>query len=120
MLDRSGRARPLELFATITLVPSPAIGCGWPLGAGSVAIPFDQPVPAGKWVMRIGYVGTSARSALIHGAGEDVRVELAAGTHQLYVVVDGPLQELSVIGVSGGAAVCITEVQAGQPRPAGD
>jgi hypothetical protein len=68
--------------------------------------------------MRIGYLSSSATSALVTVGGHHTRVPFHAGLGAVYVVVDGAVDNVDISALRGGGTVCTDELTVGNAVPA--
>jgi hypothetical protein len=96
----------------------PVRGCGWRLGGGPVTIPLQRETLPFRWTMRIGYLSSSATSAVVSVRGHHTTVAFHAGLGAVYVVVDGAVDSVDISALRGGGTVCTDELTVGNAVPA--
>jgi hypothetical protein len=120
MIDGLGAARPVDMRAAASATTGPVPNCGWAArGTAPIDVPLDRAVPAGRWVVRIGYYTATATPIVVTVGVSGQRATLASGLHYLYVVSEEP-QSVTGVTVALGeasATVCVTDVVMGVPWP---
>ena len=124
MLDGFGLPQPIDIRPAATAAvderPSP---CSWPVRRERIDIPLDATVPAGRWVVRIGYYSAAPTTGVLTMGAERHEVDLLDGVHHLYLeyAATHPVRQVSLGGLPAGDAACVTDVVVGAawPRQAG-
>ncbi|HEY0638950.1 MAG TPA: hypothetical protein VGD67_14975, partial [Pseudonocardiaceae bacterium] len=114
MLDPTGTPRAVALVATVPAERPPDNGCGYPVRQQAVRIEFTEEVPDGRLVLRFGYFSQLPAEGTVSTPTQDLQVRFQAGAHALWVVVDGPFDEVLV---RAEGAVCVVDAVAGLPLP---
>lgn len=114
MFDSTGNLRQIGLVDTVRATPGPVPDCGYLVDRQSVRVPLTAPVHGARRVLHIDYYTTVESSGTIATPGRQFDVRFEPGLHRLYVVADGPIEEVLMYATSG---VCITDVIAGAPLP---
>lgn len=120
MFDGLALLRPVDVIAQVRGRPSGNPACGYPVQEGR-----DRPVPltgvarAGPQVVRIGYYAARAVPGTVTADLTRIRVVFQQGVHYLFVVVQGPVGQLTLTldPAETGAGICATDVVIGQPWP---
>lgn len=117
ILDETGTPRPVDLEAPLTAPTGPARDCGYLADRRGVDVTFPTEPQGTRQVLRIGYfAGRSVVGTVIVGSRR-FRVTFEAGMHRLFFTVRDPAQIVSIDLGDTDAAVCVTDVVIGSPRP---
>src|SRR5262249_46924994 len=113
ILDADGVPRPVALLDTVVAPPGPLPQCGYGIYGSWVTVPLSGPAKTGHRVIRIGYYTSKSATGTVRvGAAQfPVRFD-GGGARHLFVVADGPIDEVEISGVPG-TAVCVTDLVVG-------
>lgn len=114
--DESGHLRRAAV-AGVRAVPGPEPECGWRLGGDEVTIPLVAVAPDADPVIRIGFIATDTAKLTVRINGRDTAVPVGAGLGARYLVVDGPVREVTVLGGDEGPGVCSDDITVGAAVP---
>lgn len=114
MLDNTGTPRPIGLVETVQSAAGPVKDCGYLLGREVVRITLDDRAAKPRMVAVVGYYAQQAWDGLVTTPKAQIPVRFEAGLHNVYVVVDGPFDEVLV---QAEGPVCVGEVRVGLPLP---
>jgi hypothetical protein len=120
MLDGFGLPQPIEVRPAATAaVEERSSSCAWPLRGDRVDIPLNATVPAGRWVVRIGYYSAAPTTGVLTVGPQRRDVDLLAGVHHLYLeyAATHPVRQVSLGRLPAGDAACVTDVVVGAPWP---
>jgi hypothetical protein len=120
MLDGFGLPQPINVRPAATAaIEERSSPCAWPLRGERIDIPLDATVPAGRWVVRIGYYSATPTSGVLTVGPQRQDVDLLDGVHHLYLeyVSTQAVREVSLGGLPAGDAACATDVVVGAPWP---
>lgn len=115
VLDDTGHIRELTVHG-IRNEPGPRPACGW-FASGSLGttVPMQNTAFDYAWTVRIGYIASEDTRATVSAGRQTVHVQLQAGLHALYLLVDGEVPSVGLDGLSPGASVCTDDVRVGTP-----
>lgn len=114
ILDATGTPRPIGLVEAIGARPGPTRDCGYLIGGTQTRIPLTARVTGTRRVVNIGYYTTQETEGTVTLPSGRVDVRFRAGLHRLYLVADGPFDEVLA---RAGSGVCVTDVVVGSPLP---
>lgn len=114
ILDISGIPREMVLVNQVPARPGPAEGCGYLLDSDAVRVPLSSNVGGDRLVLQIGYYVQTSSTGTVSTPNQNFEVRFEAGLNRLYVVADGPFDELLL---DAGDKVCVTDLVVGQPLP---
>jgi hypothetical protein len=120
MLDGFGLPQPIDIRPAAAAAPGERSSpCAWPLRGDRIDIPLDATVPAGRWVVRIGYYSAAPTTGVMWVGPRRQEVDLLDGVHRLYLEYASthPVRQISIGGLPAGDAACVTDVVVGAPWP---
>jgi hypothetical protein len=117
ILDADGVPHQVALVDTVAAPPGPAPRCGYGIHDSRVTVPLSSPAGTGHRVIRIGYYSAKPATGTVRVGTAQFPVRFEGGVHHLFVVADGPIDEVD-IGGDPGTAVCVTDLVVGAPVPA--
>lgn len=120
MLDGLGLLRPADVIAEARSRPGPVRDCGYGVEASrDQRIPLDHVAGARPQVIRIGYYAARSVPGTVTADLKATRVVFQQGLHYVFVVVEGPVAQLSLRldPSTPGAGICATDIVVGQPWP---
>jgi hypothetical protein len=120
MLDGFGRPQPIDIRPAATAAADErSSSCAWPVRRDRTVISLDATVPAGRWVVRIGYYSVAPTTGVLEVGPRREQVDLLDGVHHLYLeyVSDHPVRQVSLEDLPAGDAACVTDVVVGAPWP---
>ncbi|MGY1693976.1 hypothetical protein ACI780_03610 [Geodermatophilus sp. SYSU D00814] len=116
-LDDRGRGQLAAVDPVTTSGPGPQPDCGWQVAGAPVTVPLRQAVPPGRWIVQVAYIAGGANAVTVQ-AGDTLGGRLVgAGLRDLYLQVDGAVDELVVAVDDPGVPVCVGVATVGTPRP---
>jgi hypothetical protein len=119
ILDAEGHVQPAVVSSGPQAVPGPAPQCGWQVSTVPVQIPLTHDLDSGTWTMQITYVAPSAAQAVV-SAGRTTRVvNFTSGSNDLFMAVDGRVDNIAVSLSAAGDPVCISAIAVGVAHPVG-
>lgn len=116
-VDDTGHVTQGFVEPVILAAPGPQADCGYRIGSGAgsdltVTVPFEREVPAGVYWLRIPYLAsTSDTLGITAGAGSG-EAQVSKGLGSIFVNLAQGADDVT-IRVTGGATVCVGDVQAG-------
>ncbi|MCX6395364.1 MAG: hypothetical protein NTV23_02635 [Propionibacteriales bacterium] len=119
IVREDGSLAPVVLDGPVETAPSQDKACGYPVRAAGVLVPMQAEVPAGRWVLRIGYYTSADGFATLLVAGSEQRFAVRSGLHAIDVVVNGGFVNFRMTLDDPVATLCLTNASAGVPRPEG-
>jgi hypothetical protein len=114
MLDAAGTPRQIGLVDVVTGRPGPAQGCGYPVGPSGTRIRLTDFTDGPRRVVQLSYYTQRPSAGSVSTPTGQYPVRFDAALGHVYVVTDGPFDELLV---SAEDNVCVTGVVVGAPLP---
>lgn len=117
MVRDDGSLAKIELEGPARSAPSEDKQCGYPVRSTGTLVPMETAVPAGRWVLRIGYYTSADGFAELDVAGGHQRFAVRSGLHAVDVVVDGAFTNFRMTLEDPTTTLCLTDASAGVPHP---
>ena len=114
MLDSAGTPRPIGLVDVVAAEPGPAQGCGYPIRNSRERVELTKVVEGQRRVIQIGYYTMRPSNGAVSTPTGQFPVQFGASIGYVFVVADGPFDELLV---SAEDNVCITDTLVGYALP---
>lgn len=114
MLDSTGTPRPIGLVNVVAAEPGPAQGCGYPIRNSRERVRLKNIAEGPRRVIQIGYYARNPSVGAVSTPTGQYPVEFGASIGYVYVVADGPFEEVLV---SAEDNVCITDTLVGAALP---
>jgi hypothetical protein len=120
VLAEDGTVRKALIGSGTTNQPGPVPDCGYRIsGPEPVTIPLRGRTFDWEWWVRIGYLSSRDSSVTIRAGSEEVKTEVEAGLHSVYVQLSGAYDSVTIEGLGAGTTMCVDVVEVGNPEPGG-
>ena len=117
MVRDDGHLATVALGSTVASEPSGNSACGYPVRTAGTWVPMASEVPFGHWVLRIGYYTGAAGFLSVDVAGRSQRFAVRDGLNVVDLVVRGRFKGFKATLEGRDTALCLTDAEAGVPRP---
>lgn len=117
--DNHGRLGPVLISAVRRAVPRATGDCPYPARDGEVTVPLDGPVLGTGWWTRVSYYATSDTPLEVTAGDSRYTTTAREGLHSLFFI--GGAERMDTVRFSGfddDAALCISDLEIGQPTAA--
>lgn len=116
ILGDDGRVRHVEIQGGTRSLRGPAADCGWRVRGGRT-IPMNGRLFDYAWIMRIGYLASQSTPVTVKAGETTVETSLRQGLNELYVRVDGAVEDVVISGLDLQVTVCVDPVRVGNAVP---
>lgn len=113
----SGRLAPVALQGGVRMVPSENTTCGYPVRATGRHVDFQQTVPPGRWVLRLGYYTNVDSFGTVAAGGVAVRFPVRRGLNAVDVPLTATFDRMEVSIEAPDATLCLAAAEAGTAVP---
>lgn len=126
MVDAQGALVRVDIEPRVRSLPGPTEGCGWKITDRGGSVPLEEVTSPSQdetfryeWWVRVGYLASQDSSVTVVAGGDAVTTELRAGVQELYLRLEGGLDEITFLGMDPGTTLCVDTVEVGPPTPGG-
>lgn len=117
MVSAEGVPQPIELVEAAPAQPGPVPSCGFEVTRLPSIIPLTGQVRGNRLVVRMEYFSSREVLANVQAGPTSLDVKFLTGVHFLYLVVDGPVQQVRLWHNQADLTVCVTGMVVGKPLP---
>lgn len=115
VLDEYGRVVLADLEEGTTSVPGPTPGCGWAVTGAGRRVPLKGPVIGVSWWVRLDYLSSQDTGLRLRAGRTDARLNLRRGLGTVYVLAQGPFNDIALDDLDPGVTLCVDALVVGNP-----